>query len=92
MKTIKTALISATMLAAPLVSSADNSFVDTYQFGTGSHGEPSRSVNSNPSVHIYDIYAKDVMTSEQVDMGMMQEVSENSIKDEPSIPGYIGTY
>ena len=96
MKNTKSILISAVLMTVPFVSQADSSYVDVYQFGTGSHGE-SKEVsksdsNTNSIGFAYDIYANQKFTTERSEMAMLEQTNYSIVKDKPSVPGYIGTY
>lgn len=96
MKTTKSILISAVLMTVPFASQADNSYVDVYQFGKGSHGsvkEVSKSdSNTNSIGFVYDIYADKSFSTERSEMAMLEQTNSSIVKDKPSVPGYIGAY
>lgn len=94
MKTNKSILFGAVLIAVPFVSQADDSYVDVYQFGTGSYGEikQTSSSSTNSIGFAYDIYANKSFSTEQADMAMLQESKTSVEVAKPSVPGYIGAY
>lgn len=94
MKTTKSILFSAVLMAVPFISHANDSYVDVYQFGTGSHGEIKQASSSttNSIGFAYDIYANKSFSTEQADMAMLQQSNTSVEVAKPSVPGYIGAY
>jgi hypothetical protein len=92
MKASKTILVSVALLVAPLSLQADDSFKDTFQFGTGSQGQLTHELS------LSDTYRDELTTAydsrsaggERAEMAVLEakQVSPSG----PSVRGFIGSY
>lgn len=95
MNATKSVLVSVALLVTPFSLQADNSFKDTYQFGTGSQGPLTHEELTLSDtyrfelVSAYDCQTSQADSSERAEMAVL-EVQQGSV--EPAIPGYIGIY
>ncbi|HBE93742.1 MAG TPA: hypothetical protein DDW55_14980 [Gammaproteobacteria bacterium] len=94
MKASKTILASAALLVAPLSLQADDSFKDTYQFGTGSKGPMTHELSLSDTYRFeltsaYDSHTGQPTSNERADIAVFETKQGSS---EPAIRGYIGIY
>jgi len=93
MKAIYSIAVSTALMATSFLSSADSSYKDVYQFGTGSPGEVTKSSNQRNSIGFaFDIYANNTFRGEKAELAVLESGETPRVKDVSSIPGYIGEY
>lgn len=91
----KSVLVSVALLVAPLNLYADNSFKDTYQFGTGSHERLTQDALNvsdtyrDEHISAFDNPAGPRTSGERTEMAVLEGKPAAS---GPSVRGFIGSY